>query len=228
MQASVEPDLKAARDAHIETSVLGIELGQPVNFPPCPEAHGDGLNAFIGGLLVDTSPLPGPCRVVSGGPMGLGSLFNKVAVTGEFLPLPGTEDLAVRLPASQCPDWVSYSIVVTVKDDYAIMVSLLTKGRDSFADIERKLTAKYHKSPDRGPDSRCQVTVGGTAFGGGARITTDTAPVKYWDLPGLGAIYVPYGSALSCDQGSIMVQLDAYSRLRKDVKDAHDAAQPKF
>jgi hypothetical protein len=217
-KAFLDPDLKAAKAAHIPTNVLSIEFGQPINFPACPAAD---PNSFSD-VFVGVSPLPTACAVRS---TGVSGLFNRMAITGDFSSLDGTTDTVVRLPASKCPDWLACTLVVTTKDDLVIAVSLLTAKSVSFQDVESRLTQKYGgRAPTTGPDSKCQLTYQGRA----THITEDAAPSKIWNVPGVGVTYVPYGSMSNCDQGAVVVQLNAVMRLRTELKRQHDAEQPQF
>ena len=218
-KAFLTPDLKAAKAAHIPTNVLSIELGEPIHFPACPAADPDSPFAD---LFVGVSPLPTACAVPSTGLVGL---FNKAAITSDFSSLEGTVDTIVRLPPAKCPDWLACTLVITTKDDLAIAASLLTASGVSFEDVASKLTQKYGgRAPTDGPDSKCQLTYQGQA----TRITTDSAPSKIWNVPGIGVAYVPYGSMNNCNQGAIVIQLNAVARLRGEMKRQHDAEQPQL
>jgi hypothetical protein len=225
VKASVDLDLKAAHDAHAETSVLGIELGQPLGLADCPDST-PTLSDLADGTAGGTAQ-PVACRLPPG---GWASMIDRATIMGDALPFPGTEDVIVKLPTAKCPDWVSCRLVVTLKNNYVLMVALLTRSGASFDEVEQRLTAKYRKNPEPGSPSKCQLVTQPRLFqpGTGARITTDTAPSKYWNFPGLRAFYVPYGSTRNCDQGAIIVQLDAYLRFRKEVQTAVESRQLKF
>jgi len=216
-QALVMPSLADAKKHNVDTSVFGVALGMPLALPACAEDQ-NSLQLF------GTPSPPQTCVVTED--RGFFGIPSRVFTTGSFFPdAPGLVDVTVRLGESRCPAWADCSLVVATKDGYAMAVTFLTRyGADKQAELESLLSEKYHHAPtDKSQFSECSVRYGGTKLG-----VSDRAANRMWDLPGLLAGYIPYGSATTCDVGAVRVQLGAYTALLGQQKQREHDAQPKM
>jgi hypothetical protein len=197
----------AAKQANVDMSVFGIELGKPLSLPPCPEN--------MNGQPAET------CRV-SG--FGFAALADQFAINGDFATVPGTANVSVKLGAAKCPDWIDCTLLVATKEGYALSVSFLTTGADGQDQIEARLSQKYHANPtSKNTYSECHVKYGGADLGSNAR-----AANRIWTLTGLAVAYIPYGSASNCRQGGVRVATTGYGEVVEHANQEHEASQPKM
>jgi hypothetical protein len=113
-----------AKGAKVDTSVAGIQLGEPFRFSECG--------------LFEVRPSSGPCIPLEEGAF-LGDLFKMA------MPDADPNIKTVTLPKDSCPEWTSLDCraYVTLHEGRIVGVAILTKGRGVVTATKAELQEKY-------------------------------------------------------------------------------------
>jgi hypothetical protein len=160
--ARVETDKKSARDGHVDLSVFGIPLGEPLQLPACADqssqyclATDDAAKLQVVGLLTSMAGISAP-GFSSGAP--------------------------VKLPRSHCPRWV-FGCTVSLDLQAGVPVGSFVQTTSDVDAVDQALVDKYGKAFQQGKGMSCRNTLTG--------IVTADAYSREWHLPGLLVVYSP-------------------------------------
>ena len=128
-----DESLAAARAAGVDTTVLGLTLGEPVPLPVCPE------RGFVAEILS-----PGVAETCLSGSDDLVGLVAEMATaTGQQYE--NAYELTVMMPTAKCPDWVwNCSIHGHQVDGKLVAVLVPTTGLDVQDEVAEALIDKYN------------------------------------------------------------------------------------
>ena len=124
-KAAADPDVVRAKAAKVDTSVLGMELGEPLPFRACPFMV---LN--LGENCVED-------RAENAGLFGaiMGTITSQVKVDPEIR--------TIHLIEDSCPSWAVCAVYARVHDGKVVGVYILTKGRNVEKSTTNELISKY-------------------------------------------------------------------------------------
>lgn len=126
-----DPSIAKAKAFKMDTSVFGLELGQPVSLPTCA----DKLLAADKRTCIPEDP--------SAGAGGLLDLLNQIIPNASEAADPNVID--IRLDEDHCPSWVGHmcSAQILLHDGVLVAVAVSTKGRQVENSVNAELKAKY-------------------------------------------------------------------------------------
>jgi hypothetical protein len=200
---ALQPGMEGAGKAHIDVSVLGVKLGEPLRYPPCKdEMNGAALFSGLAGVGHGGSET---CVGDASANMATGLMGFAQAIAGVKNPaaLEGVQVVNVKLADAKCPMWMKAGgacfLLVSVKDGLALGASFMP-GADasSRAAVEKQLRSKYAAphQPTRGDEISCVTLKTGN--------TVQNAPILIWSVPGLHVTYTPAGN--DCLRGKVEVE----------------------
>ena len=196
---AVAKDLETARRQHVDLSVLGIQLGEPLGLPPCPNAASDApmMDAFFGSEVTAT------CAVSERSRANLMSLQMMFQATS--LPWASTATI-VRLAPSACPAWMDRmcAVFLNVKNNIPVGAFLNTRSFEVAATVSKALSKKYpHAAVKQGQRLQCQNSLTG--------VVTEDTHEHHWEVPGL---YVSYSPLSSCPNTRVVTGFNTGSVVR--------------
>lgn len=126
---TIDPDVVKAKAGKVDTSVLGMQLGDPLSFSTCKFMVLNLGENCVEGQAGDSDLLGGL----------LGPIMTQVKVDPEIR--------TVHLTQDSCPSWAAAScaVYVRVHDGRLVGVYILTKGRNVEKTTTNELIAKYGK-----------------------------------------------------------------------------------
>lgn len=202
----IQADLAAAKAKNVDMSIFGIKVGERLALPVCE-----------GNLTASDS-----CVNKSG---GLFSEMNALLLTSRMEDLPGAQKVIVQIARDRCPDWLSFcALGLTVKNGIVYAALARVSGVDGQANIEKRLSEKYHSSPDKKRSVECRNDHG---------VVLQSGPLRVWRMPGLSVTYNPLGAGCSvgvalAGSGLIWLETDAFrATVIRHSKEQEDS-QPKM
>lgn len=216
--AALRRRIEADRSPGVDRSVFGLELGRPLELPPCSK---EDVSGGASSLFLRIGK--GATRTCVGGIDPRGAARAIEAAVGLPRPATGVSRTMVTLADESCPDWLRIggmcAVEISTKDDLALGAVLITGNGPRYAPkIMRQLTEKYGREPDRGDTVTCENSATG--------VVTDRATVLHWTLPGLHVTYDPIIG--DCNRGQITVELDTLRELRRAAEAAQEASEPRM
>jgi hypothetical protein len=131
-----DPSIAKARAAKVDTTALGMQLGEPLRMPDCPQVS---LATILNPLALNTNQ---DCRNSSEGLDQLAEVLT--GVKSNKVPGEGTE--TVQLSEDHCPSWVDgCTAYVTLHNNSIVFVGVYTKGRNVAKTVTNELIEKYGK-----------------------------------------------------------------------------------
>ena len=197
---AVARDLETARRQHVDLSVLGIQLGEPLGLPTCPNAASDApmMDAFFGSEVTAT------CVVSEQSRVNLMSLQMMSQATS--LPWASTATI-VRLAPSACPSWMDRmcAVFLNVKNNIPVGALLNTRSFEVAATVSKALSKKYpHAAVKQGRRLQVQKQPHGSRHRGHRCIL-------HLEVPGL---YVSYSPLSSCPNTRVVTGFNTGSVVR--------------
>jgi hypothetical protein len=194
--------LKKARAAGVDTTILGLRLGEPVKLPLCPESGLFG-GIFAGGIketcIRDDREMAELARLMT------------ITVTGQDVPDSSGTGITVDMPDDKCPDWVSgCSIQCQLVDGKLVSVLILTTGLKSQDEVAAALSRKYKAWTTRGTYQWVNDVTGDKV---------DSHDI-YWHLAGINVHFKGYTGGQRDGLGSILVETHAVTRERDAAEKA--------
>jgi hypothetical protein len=231
---AVARNLEDAKRSHVDLSVFGIRLGEPLDLPFCPDppSEAGSLGAVAGAGTAST------CFIKTA--LSLDTLIAQVMAASDPVPW-AANGVAVKLGHSACPKWVNNgcTILLNVQHDIPLGAFFNTRGIEATKDVEKALKEKYPRaSAQRGGRLQCQNDLTGV-------VAEDTYE-RHWQLPGL---YVSYSPIDSCPNtrivstgtivrtgtvvrggtaGKVSIELSLSRRQQSDASAQRELAQPKL
>jgi hypothetical protein len=203
--AVTDPSIAKARAANVDTKVLGLQLGEPLQIPTCAEMF-PGL--FSGR---DTTCMKKTDDLLSK------SIEDALGVKDD----PGAREHTAMLELSQdgCPSWVQgCEARLMTYDGLLVAIDLKTKGHNVDQAVAKELRAKY------GPPSLVKQHVATPNVGNSIKVN-----FLEWMLPGLHVVYDVYllgeseGEVADIETGNIGFETEAAYQRRL----AKEKAKPK-
>jgi hypothetical protein len=193
-----DDSVKRAKAAGVDTTVFGLQLGEVVKLPACPNRDFD----FTG--ITETCQRP-QNTIDIGGTAGL---INEV--TGQNIPL--TFEIAVELPRTRCPDWFDIDCLFYghLVDGRLVAVFVHPRGLDKQAEIAAMLKQKYK----------------GCVLNGWYDFKNDVTGdvVKGQDMTcrqaGLNVTFKGYTGGGNPGNGGLLIETDALTRQRNAAEKA--------
>ncbi len=214
---SVKRDIARAKNKGVDTTVFGIPLGEPLSLPPC--------GGSVDGMSLLTGIGSGAAKTCAGDVTGdlAGALLHGLArsIAGSNVPEATKywRQTSIRLADDKCPDWVKVSgmcLVFATLEGGVVISAFVSTGDERLEDtIEGKLTAKYHKKPERPSATSC------TSYG-----RKREADVREWNLPGLHVTYEAIQE--DCVHGQITVETDTARAAFLKARREHEENEGKF
>lgn len=203
-----DESLKKARAAGVDTTVLGLKLGEAVRLPTCPD------RGFMVELL---NPGVDETCVMPNAPNM--ALANDLSVV-----LPGNQpampfDLTVELTKEKCPDWVmACQFQGRLVDGRLVAVFVLTNGLDVQDQVAAALTKKY----------RAWTTKGWYHFVNDTTGDKVDALDMSWALAGINVRFKGFTGGTRDAYGSVLVETDAVTRERANEEKARQDKKQQF
>jgi hypothetical protein len=184
---AADPSLAKARAAHVDTKILGIPLGEPLQIKKCP------------GIFSNESPGP----VCIPGTMTLDEYLNNHASGKQYM-------ITIDFSREACPPWRGPSwapdctVDVFTYDGLVVAVNIPTSGHAVDAAVAKELRTKYGP-----PTSERPIAV--TPRVGNPFKANDLE----WLLPGLHVVYdvaqkgESEGQISDTEHGSIVIETEA-------------------
>jgi hypothetical protein len=195
-----DPSIARARAAKVDTTVFGLQLGDPLNLPPC---GGGGLF----GALTQTK-----VTCVAGDDV-LGIVVSLIAEATEVGQL--GELVHISLPADRCPAWLSDCTAMAVVENGRLMaISAVTNGPGVEQAAAKELRAKYGTRVTA--QQRIITPTSGAA-------TFDVWDLS-WEFPGLHVQYLPVHANVTHG----LLRIETYSIYQKRMALEKEAVRPKL
>ena len=195
-----DPSIARARAAKVDTTVFGLQLGDPLKLPQC---GGGGLF----GALTQTKVTCVAGDDVVGFAVALIAEATGDAQLGELV--------HISLPADRCPAWMSGCTAIGVIENGRLMaISAVTDGPGVEQAAAKELRAKY------GTRVTAQQRI----------ITPDSGAAKFdvwdlsWDFDGLHVQYLPVYANVK--QGLLRIETDPIYQKRMAAE--KEAVRPKL
>jgi hypothetical protein len=190
IQASaVDDSIKRAKAAGVNTTVLGLQLGDLVRLPVCPQ------ESFFGDLF--GPGIQATCKK-AGSAFPVATAIGGTATSMSF-------DIAVEMPRANCPDWMSGCVFYgQLSEGHLADVLIVTNGLSVQTTVGATLKAKYGNS----------ATVAWNEFSNTAGSKVNALSMK-WTLPGLVVTFIGYDGGAANAAGSILIETDAVTRDRE-------------
>ncbi len=202
--AASDPSVAKAAKAKVDTTVFGIQLGDPLNLPACPmfQVGGAGMQTCYASLIDMVGDMARQFGGASTVPANVKTVY---------------------LGANECPSWVNEcTLVVTLYDGKVGAVGVFTKGPSVDRKVREVLAEKYGKWKYSRP---------GTVTPSNADKADIQIVSNYWELPGLFVQYQPIwfdedGNTPDIREGLIRVETETAAKLRASAKSK--APKPKM
>ena len=217
--SAIRRRIEADKRPGVDRKVFGVELGEEIDLPPCPEKP--SAATLFPGLGVDR----GAEKTCQGDrlwsladrvPGELGRMFGVRSVDT------GVGAVAVRLADDQCPQWLRLGgrcvIQFAVQEGLAVgAVVLPSPHPEQRDDIVRQLTRKYG-APRLGEIIECRNRQTG--------FVTAEGQERHWSLPGLRVDYRPVAG--NCTLGRITISLDVWHQHKTEAQRLHEESEPQM
>lgn len=198
-----DESLRRARAAGVDTTVLGLKLGEPVNLPLCPQQG-----------LFDSVFSQGVAQTCLRSDDELAGLIVEMATAMTGQSYESAYELTIVMPNAKCPDWVSgCSISGHQVDGKLVAVMILTKGLDVQDDVAMALMKKYKAWTTKGTYHWKNDVTGDMV---------DSHDMT-WKLAGINVHFRGYTGGQRDGVGSILVETDATTRERDAAEKARQA-----
>lgn len=203
--AASDPAIAKAQAAKVDTTVFGIQLGDPFSVPACPmfQIGSAGVNTCYATLVDQVADM---ARLLIAEP-------NAVPATVK----------TVYLGVNECPSWVNEcTLVVTLYEGKVGAVGIFTKGPAVDKPVRAALAEKYGK---------WKYSQGASVTPGDPTKEKISVMESYWELPGLYIQYQPIwsdvdGNAPNLREGIIRVETETAKKARAAA--AAKAPKPKM
>lgn len=192
--------LAKARAAGVDTTVLGLRLGEPVRLPLCPE------QGLFGAIFS-----PGVSETCIRNDQELMQLARDMSITLTGKDMPVSYDVTVVMPDERCPDWVSGCTIQGHQvDGKLVSVFVLTKGLDVQDEVAAALMKKYKAWTTKGTWHWKNDTTGDKV---------DSIDMT-WNLVGINVLFRGYTGGQRDGVGSILVETSAVTHEREAAEKA--------
>ncbi len=215
---SVKHDVARAKEKGVDTTVFGVALGEPLSLPDC--------SGGLDGMSLLTGVGSGGAQTCKGDVTGdlAGALVGALAHAAAGSNVPEAtkywRQTSIRLADDKCPDWVKVSgtcLVFATLEGGTVISAFVNTGDERLQDtVEAKLTAKYHKKPERPSSATCTNQYG----------RKRQADDRVWNLPGLHVTYQALQE--DCAHGQITVETDTAHAAIIKARRQHEEKEAKF